>query len=231
MIVFTGSLARLRNFETQKKVLKTLEFFPACNTINNFDYYSNFSLNRSYTNQKYLNAEETRNWLGKLGCNVSHQMMYDSFLKTNADWCLVTEDDCVIKNYCENKINQVLEICKQNNSNFVQLYTNPGFRKLQEKEKKVGNGIYNMIPQWHTIAYMISRKGIEILKKNYPMDENIDKFLSSQIKNLNSLCWINNMFLNGGEVPDVKPTYINGQEVWLRSNEGGDLSSLIWHDQ
>ena len=133
MIVFTGSLARLRNFETQKKVLKTLEFFPACNTINNFDYYSNFSLNRSYTNEKYLNAEETRNWLGKLGCNVSHQMMYDSFLKTDADWCLVTEDDCVIKNYCENKINQVLEICKQNNSNFVQLYTNPGFRKLQEK--------------------------------------------------------------------------------------------------
>ena len=37
------------------------------------------------------------------------------------------------------------------------------------------------------------------------------------------------MFLNGGEVPDVKPTIVNGMEIWLRKNGSGKFSSLIWH--
>ena len=63
----------------------------------------------------------------------------------------------------------------------------------------------------------------------YPMNENIDKFLSNKIEELNSLCWLNDMFLNGGEVPDVKPTIVNGMEIWLRKNGSGKFSSLIWH--
>ena len=45
-----------------------------------------------------------------------------------------------------------------------------------------------MFPQWHTIAYLISRKGIQLLKNMYPMNENIDKFLSNKIEELNLYC-------------------------------------------
>ena len=90
--------------------------------------------------------------------------------------------------------------------------------------------MYEMIEQWHTIAYAISRTGINKIREEFPMDCNIDLFYSNKIKLLNSLCWINNIFLNLGEVPKRFPTIKNGKTIWER-HDSGTLDSLIWKDE
>jgi hypothetical protein len=229
-IVFIQDLERFKNFISLSKTISGLELLPASNTIDNFTYYSDIGIKVGYTTYDFCVSEEVVGWPGKLGCNISHQLMYDKFLQTDGDWCLVLEDDCFVKNYDEGKLRDIIMIADDNNSHFIQLYTNPGFVENQIKEKKYAENLYEMFPQWHTIAYLVSRTGIQRLKEEYPMEHNVDKFLSINIDKLNSLCWINDMFLNGGEVPDVKPTIVNGEEVWLRSGDDKvEFGSLIWH--
>ena len=120
MVTFILSLNRMKNFEVTKKVIKDLHMFPAANTINNFTYYSDIGIKEGYCTYEYCEGGEVKSWPGKLGCNISHQLMYDEFLKTDADWCLVLEDDCSITNYDEDKLTDIIKIANDNNSNFIQ---------------------------------------------------------------------------------------------------------------
>lgn len=230
MVVFTSSLPRMKNFEITKKSIKDLKLFPAVNTIDSFDHYVDFSNKNELNTQAYISDEQTILYKGKLGCNLSHQLLYEEFLKSDASWLLVLEDDVIIENYSDEIVNDILEIAENNNSHFIQLYTNPGFIEKQLAKKSIYENLYEMIPQWHTLAYFVDRTGIKMLKEEYPINENIDIFLSNNIQNLNSLCWVNNIFKNGGDVPDTKPIIVNGKEIWKRTNSAdNNEGSLIWN--
>ena len=148
-------------------------------------------VNTGYSTVTYGESEEVRNCKkSKLGCNISHQLMYDEFLQTDGDWCLSLKDDCFIKNYDEGKLRDIIAIATDNNSHFIQLYTNLRHHLLKNKLKKknmqrICTRCFRSGIPLHTF---ISRKGIQLLKNMYPMNENIDKFLSNKIEELNSLC-------------------------------------------
>jgi len=232
-IVFSSSLERVSLFEENKKIIKDLNFVPACNTIENFDYYKKLAKSENYTSDAYFKLDETNKFLGKLGCNLSHQILLRGLCKKNyidTDWILVLEDDCEVSKYYDEKLlHDIATTATNNNSHYVQLYTNPGFLSEQKSKDRISDWkkLYKMSKQWHTLSYMISLKGIKIIEKLYPMDENIDKFYSNNIDKLNSICYVNDMFLNSGEVPNTTPTKNeDGTEKWGRVEY--KLGSVIW---
>jgi hypothetical protein len=71
-----------------------------------------------------------------------------------------------------------------------------------------------MIPQWYTLAYLINKKGIETILSKLPWNDNVDNIFSNHIKELNSICFVNNIFINGGslETTDKKSNF--GSLIW-----------------
>ena len=196
MIVFEKSKNRKENFEFIKaSIIPDLIFFPAADSINDYERVKNRSNEMNYNSQFYLNKSPSG---GKLGCNVSHPDLLNYFKTLSNEWFLVLEDDITIKDYDANIINSVIETANKNNSHYVQLYTNPAFNVKQRYAKKIAPNIYSMIPQWHTLAYLINKKGIDILFSKFPMNTHIDHVYSENIKELNAICYINTMFENGG---------------------------------
>ena len=231
MIVYEKSQTRLDNYEEAKSNIKELQKFPAADTINEFYKYEKLALKKNYATTEYTQSGICQKHKGKLGCNVSHQMLWDHFSKnSDNEWLLVLEDDAKVDTYdSDERFYKILQRATDYSSNFVQLYTNPGFVIAQAKRKCFGGSLYKMFPQWHTIAYAITRKGIKWLKNNYPMDENIDIYLSNHIKLLHASCWLNTVFLNAGDQPKTKPIYRKGKEIWLRRDSDEDtLGSIIW---
>jgi GR25 family glycosyltransferase involved in LPS biosynthesis len=228
-IVFESDSSRNQNYKKLKAKIPQLKKFSALNTIANFSKYSKLAIDENLCSKEFVLSGEVNRFKGKLGCNMSHILCHLEFLKSDSEWLIVLEDDAGVNNFQEDKIKNILNIATDNKSDFIQLYTNPDFKKDQQKQKPIGC-MYEMIEQWHTIAYAISRTGINKIQKEFPMDCNIDLFYSNKIKLLNSLCWINNIFLNCGEVPKRFPTIKNGKTVWGR-HKSGTFDSLIWKNE
>ena len=228
-IVFESDSNRNQNYEKLKAKIPQLKKFSAINTIDNFSKYSKLAIDKNLCSKRFVYGNEVKRFKGKLGCNLSHILCHNEFLKSNSDWLIILEDDAGVNNFSETQIEDILATANQNKSDFIQLYTNPDFKKEQQKQKSIGS-MYEMIEQWHTIAYAISKNGIIKLQKEFPMDCNIDLFYSSKIKLLNSLCWINNTFLNLGEVPKRFPKIKNGKTIWER-HSSGSFNSLIWKNE
>jgi len=233
MIVYEPSKERCENFTNTSQLVKNLDKFPAADTINHFDKFEVLAKSKNYVTEIYTQGYLCQKFKGKLGCNVSHQMLWDHFLETSdLQWLVVFEDDIHVESYdCDNRFFKILSRANDNASEFVQLYTNPGFLNEQSKRENLGGSLHKMLPQWHTIAYAITKKGIEICKSLYPMNENIDVWLSSKIKELNASCWINDLFHNKGDLIETEPTIINGRKVWIRTQtDAENLGSIIWNE-
>lgn len=217
MIVFEKNKKRLENYERLNKKFNCIKF-SAIDTINYFNKYSRIALEKNYTTKDYL--KEISNIHGKLGCNLSHQILLEKILKeSNTDWNLIIEDDIDLINYDLSKINKIIEKANENNSNYIQLYTHKKFLNKQINSEKIYDNLYKMINQWGTVAYFINKKGIKIFKDNFPIDKNIDFYFNTLIPNLNSLCWINNIFINQGSA--------DGSRQELKYKYG----SLIWNSK
>ena len=82
MIVFSANKPRLNNFNTINELFNnSINKFEAINTIDNFKYWLDFSLKNSYTTQEYINKHVLREGKGKLGCNLSHQLLLEQIYK------------------------------------------------------------------------------------------------------------------------------------------------------
>jgi GR25 family glycosyltransferase involved in LPS biosynthesis len=196
MIVYEKDVKRMENYKNINSQLGCIKF-SAIDSINYFEKYSKLALEEKYTTEKYLN--NIKKIPGKLGCNLSHQMLLEKILKdSSTEWNLILEDDVSINNFDLEVINNIIEKANDNNSNYIQLYTNERFIEKQKKQMCIDNNLYKMIPQWHTTAYFINKSGINIVKNSYPIVMNIDLHFNSLIKELNSLCWINAIFYNEG---------------------------------
>jgi len=214
MIVYKKSEKRLTNFKLIKEQLLELTMFEAIDTLNdNYDIHKDKCIQDNLFTQEYLNYCDTLK--GKLGCSLSHINLWKHFLNNSKrNWLLVLEDDIQLNNY--NPIIIELLIGNANNlkSNHIQLFTNPKFLKEQLEEENFNYNIYKTTPQWGCLAYLINKKGIEIMLSKLPFYDNNDIMISKNLEELNSLCFINNIFINKGAMDGNDKTSEFGSLLW-----------------
>ena len=213
MIVYTKSEKRIKNYNNIKIYFKNLNKFNAIDGLNEYAKYKEIVLKNNYLSKDYINYCDKLK--GKLGCNLSHIFLLKQFLEKNeAEWLLVLEDDLKLNNFNEKIIDLLIFIANKNNSNFIQLFTGPKFIENQKKAKKIKSYMYEMIPQWYTLAYLINRKGIETVLSKLPWNNNVDIIFSNYIKELNSICFINNIFINDGSLDSKDKKSNFGSLIW-----------------
>jgi GR25 family glycosyltransferase involved in LPS biosynthesis len=218
MIVYLKSEIRVKNYEEIKKYFQNLNKFEAIDAINYYEKYKKIALESNFLTKNYISYCD--NYHGKLGCNLSHIYLLKSFLEKNEyEWLLVLEDDLELNNFNEKIINLLIKIANKYNSNFIQLYTGPTFIENQKKSKIIKSNIYEMIPQWYTLAYLINKKGIEIILSKLPWDNNVDNIFSNNIKELNALCFTNDIFLNKGSLNSKDKKSDFGSIIWNISSK------------
>lgn len=213
MITFTKSAERLDNYVEIKKTLPNIELFEAYDSINSFEDCISDSIVNEYATKKYI--ESCKDYPGKLGCNLSHIHLLKNFLDDkDYEWLMVLEDDIYLNNFNEKIFEFLIKDANRYGSNFVNLYTHPGFQVQQEKSYKVNYKLFKMIPQWGTVAYLINKTGIEILLSKLPWEQNIDKIISNNIEELNALCYLNNIIINKGSVDNQDKNSKFGSLIW-----------------
>ena len=211
MIVFEKD-KRLNNYNKMNEIINCTKF-SAINSVDYFEKYTKIALEKSYTSKIYIN--EIKALPGKLGCNLSHQMLLEDVLKNSStEWNLILEDDVSINNLDLDEIGNILTHSNFNKSNYIQLVTNKKFLDKQKKEKEIYKNLFPMVNQWHTTAYFINKNGIQILIDRYPINKNIDLQFNYLIKDLNSVCWINNMFSNEGDASGSDNKSEFGSIIW-----------------
>lgn len=189
MIVYTPDANRVNNFNHINQSIRT-NLFVAIDTVSNFKKYSEFSINKSYNTPEYVKSIQKNP--GKLGCNLSHQLLLQEIAKNSTtDWNLVLEDDTAIFSPLFLKdVEYILQGANSCESKYIQLYTHPRFEKAQRQYNQIGDNLYNMKRQWGTCAYFIHKDAIPIITNIYPLERNIDFIYSSLINELRSLCWL-----------------------------------------
>lgn len=202
MITYKKSDIRMNNYNNLKKKIKDLECFSAYDSIN---FYTACKIeNKKYNlcSEKYVEDCELK-LKGKLGCNMSHLLILKNFINENKyDWLLVLEDDISINKYNDNIIKLLIEKVQTYNSNFIKLYVNPKLIHKQILTDRKEANIYQMINQLDANAYLINKAGAEYIISKTPIDIDIDLFYSTNIKELNALTFINNIFINLGTLED-----------------------------
>ena len=189
MIVYTPSENRVANYNHLNKIHPTNQFV-AIDSVSNFEKYSDFAIENKYCTPEYIKT--IRKYPGKLGCNLSHQLLLEEISdKSLTDWNLVLEDDTLIHiPMFLNKVQPMLHAATKNGSKYIQLYTHSKYRTEQGNRDRVGENLYSMMYQWGTCAYFIHKDAIPTMREIYPVHQNIDFVYSSLISRLNSLCWL-----------------------------------------
>ncbi len=189
MIVYTPDQDRVANFNHINQSIRT-NLFIAIDSVSNLKKYSKFSIENKYNTSEYV--ESNKNRPGKLGCNLSHQLLLAQIAENSTtDWNLVLEDDTAIYSSLFLKdVEYILKGADSCKSKYIQLYTHPRFEEKQRKYNKIGDNLYNMMRQWGTCAYFIHKDAIPIITNTYPVDKNIDFVYCSLINELKSLCWL-----------------------------------------
>lgn len=194
MITYMKNKLRVENYHKQNKLLNNnLKLFTAIDTINNYNYWNNYAIANKLKNPRF-NLTKT----GELGCSLSHQLLLRHIKNNNyygKRWFLIMEDDveiCTV-DFEEHLNNMVLNFDRLK-TNFVQMAINYYSKKRQlTKKNHIIENIYKLShPQYGTVAYMISRTGIDYILK-YKVNENIDQFFSKFIKPLKSIFYHNDI--------------------------------------
>ena len=210
MIVYEKDQQRKDNYITIKNITNCQKF-SAIDTLNEYDKYVKFALENNYTNQSFI--KNTRHLKGKLGCNLSHQLLLKEILmKSSTEWNLILEDDVVIKDYDVEKLKYLIKKATENKSHYIHLYSHKNVIERQMKTKKIDENLYELIPQFGTVAYLINKTGIKkIIEK--PVCGYIDCVIT-QMKELNSLCFINKIFKTGGSTDNWDKNSKFGSLLW-----------------
>lgn len=226
MIVYIKDENRVINYHAQKLRLSCadLQLVEAVDTNNFFDKHKKIAIDNQLLDEYYVthylqNKNKHKQWgskgKGALGCDMSHIECYKNILSSNEfTYCLILEDDAIItKNFCNN-ISQILEQAIQLQSDYVHLSCNEKFRNKQyNKNNKLSNLLYKMIPQWHTTAQLVSTRGAEKLLSILPHDAPIDITISRHIDMLNATSSIIHVD-NGGAASGGDKKSRFGSLIW-----------------
>jgi GR25 family glycosyltransferase involved in LPS biosynthesis len=220
MIVYTKSQKRMDNFNKIKEIIPTVELFEAVDAINEFDKYKQIALENNYATQEFIkncmNLYRGKPRYGVLGCALSHIFVLQDFnKKSNKDWLLIFEDDLELNNFHPKIIEYLITNAEKNNSNYVHLFINSHFYKQQMAQEKVAPDLYKMIKQWGTVAYLVNKKGAQTLLDRMPYKHAVDNEFSGCIKDLNALCFLNDIFKTKGA---LRPGHVNSE-----------MGSLLWN--
>lgn len=191
MIVYCENIDRVKYYNRINKKIRT-NLFPAIDSIKYYDKYADIAIGKNYCTLYYKNMCDSKP--GKLGCNLSHQMLLEIIAKeSTSDWNLILEDDVSI-DYQQfvKEVDTILEKATENKSFFIQLYTHPKFYPMQTKKEEIYKNLYKMAFQWGTCAYFIHKSIIKDFIDCFPLRENIDIEYGKKIRDWNSLCWLNN---------------------------------------
>jgi len=231
MIVYKKCNARVSNF------LKCKEQY---NFINEFEAYDGINeLDKCIKIAKDENIVITKSTV--IGCTLSHIKLLKHFYENESkNWLLVFEDDLGLNNFDPDIIDNIIHISEKNNSNYIHLYVGNKHLSEQILKPQISENLYEMVPQWYTLAYLINKKGCELIFENLPCNSPIDNFYSSHIKKLNSLAYKNNMIQNLGALDALDKYSILGSINQLCAlnldikidDEDDDENdkTLIWHN-
>lgn len=200
MIVYNPCPNRVANYEELNSSLSTIKF-DAIDTIHQFKKWTDYSIENNYNTSEYINS--INKIPGKLGCNLSHQLLLEKIDDTSStDWNLVLEDDTVINNIplFLKDVESILIASNTAEAKYIQLYTHPIFIERQQLRVKIIDNLYEMTHQWGTCAYFIHKDAIPKMREIYPIQRNIDFVYNSMISNLKSVCWLNKYINTIGSV-------------------------------
>ena len=133
MIVYEKDKNRRDNYIKIQKITNCRKF-SAIDTINEYEKYVKFALENNYTDQTFIN--KFSNIKGKLGCNLSHQLLLKEILiNSSTEWNLILEDDVVLKDYNVEKLKHLIK--KQTKINhIISIYI---VTQVLKKDKKKQN--------------------------------------------------------------------------------------------
>lgn len=210
MIVYEKDQHRADNFKKINEITNCKKF-SAIDTINEYEKYVKFALENNYTDQAFINKFSKIK--GKLGCNLSHQLLLKEILiNSSTEWNLILEDDVVLKDYDVEKLNHLIKKADENESHYIHLHSHTSFKERQKRSKKIDDNLYELIPQWHTTAYVINKTGIKMILEK-PLCGVIDEKIT-RMKELNGLCFLNNIFKTGGSTDIRDKTSAFGSLLW-----------------
>lgn len=199
MIVYTGDTKRVNNYNTQKINFTSidLELFEAVDTVNRFDEYKKTAIEEKMLDENYIteylqNRKRHPNWgrkgPGALGCDMSHIMCYKEINEELDDgYCLLLEDDAILTSDFMDSLNEIVDQAQGLGSDYVHLCCNSRFKREQYNESnRVSRLLYKMVPQWHTTAQLISKRGMNTLIGKLPFAVPIDLAINNYITELNA---------------------------------------------
>ena len=208
MIVFSKSEKRVNNYNIMnEKCNNLIEKFEAIDSINHFDEVAQKCTKDGVCDWSFINSPNNQSTgPGKVGCLASHIYLLKQIKENNyynCDWFVIFEDDVTIFDNFVETLKSKIPTFEKLNTNFVKLFTDTkdeNNKKRQFWHKRiVEKNIYKMRPQYHTLAAMINRKGIDYILSQLPINVNIDLwFTQEHIDNLNAVYWNSNLITNGG---------------------------------
>ena len=165
MIVYEKSKERLHNYNIFKRKIP-IHKFSAIDTLSpvNFKIYQN-RFNGFLTNETY--NEQIKVHRGKLGCNLSHFVLYrDILFNSQCYWHLIIEDDTKFDPNMVRKVSDVLRLINHSKveTNLIKLWISPRSVKNQYQEKhKISHHFYKAIPQNGTVDQLINLTGLKTI--------------------------------------------------------------------
>lgn len=230
MIVFSKNEDRLNNYKRlNEKFNNQINYFEAIDCVNSYQEWKEYALQNNYSTQEYIDKEVEPISRGKLGCNLSHQLLFRQIIEeyddTKPKWYLILEDDVDIKtkdfddvnNYLEKLINNIELL--SSNTNYVQLCIYDEFFCNQTKTEKVFENTHKKIFQYGTCAYLININAIKYIDYIKPLNLNIDYVYNSFDKEFNSLASFNRFFKS------------LGTENSTDKRNNRKLGSIIWNSK
>ena len=185
----------INKINNNNNLITDLEYINLNDSINYLDICKYEAKKKKYCTDKYINScDNTNNNLGKL---ITHISILKSFINNiNYEWLLVLEDNIELNYYNDKYISDLIEKAILYESKFIQLYTHPQYIHKQIMSQKLTTNLYKLITLNNLNCYLISKEGAKIILSKLPCNDNIDIFYLQLINELNSLCFINNIFIN-----------------------------------
>ena len=218
MIVYSKNQSRYQNYLKIREQLDNVVYFEAVDTIDdtNWNKWSVYAQENGLTTEEYV--KEIGNFRGKLGCNLSHQTLLKEFNNDGkTDWLLVMEDDVVLTDYTIDKIKTMIDFADSRESKYIQLYTHPRFNSVQYSSNRcldTKSGLFTMIPQWGTVAYLIHKDAICSVVEQFPISTNMDYIYNQNIEVFKSMCQEERIFFTSGTLDSEDNNSHMGSLIW-----------------
>ena len=165
-----------------------------------FEHHRKEALSLNLCSLDYI-KETTDQLHGKLGCNLSYLYLFKHIAETSADadWHLIIEDDVRLDPSFPDFLEKVKEDLQQGDSDYVLLYPDPRLRDAQfSSHKHLHGNLYQMVPQYGTVAQLIKTAGVKKILSHLPLNDNIDFWRNNNIPLLSATVAKNNLTSNLG---------------------------------